>query len=88
MPCQNGSCEKGLLAGISYQEVLSRVLEEMVGPHPLESRPSELPGLLTLTALQTTANKPGRIRKAKVEDEEWGASKINKCSAIIIYFPN
>ena len=46
-------------ASESYPEVQGPGLEEMAGPHPLESHLSGRPGLLTSTALQTTENKPG-----------------------------
>lgn len=49
----------------------SPALEEKAGPHPLENRLSGQPGLLILTALQTTdKKKPGRTREAEMEDDE------------------
>lgn len=48
----------------------SPALEEKAGPHPLENRLSGLLGLLILTELQTTDNKPGKTRKAEIKDEQ------------------
>lgn len=59
----------------SYQEVQGPALEGMAGQHPLVSHLSVLPGLLTLTALQTAENKPGRTREAETEDEQHGTDK-------------
>lgn len=61
-------------------------LEETAGPHPLESHLSGPPEPLTLTALQTTENKPGRTREAEREDEKH-IRKKNMEELIINFFP-
>lgn len=66
----------------SYPVVQDPALEEMAGPHPLASHLSALPGLLTLTALQTAENKPGRTREA--EDEQQGTDKGKRKEEIMI----
>lgn len=79
------SCHKQF-ASESYLEVQGPGLEEMAGPHPLESHPSGPPGLLTSTALQTTENKPGWTRETEREDEQQGENMEELVISMTAFF--